>query len=102
MENGTEVKQQAYADDVCLISSSKDDINGLLRIIHEFSEWSGLSLNIRQCGCLSMINSSARGRYVEPFSPELVANSSLRCCGRTPTATWVLKWGGRDRGRQRS
>ena len=40
-----------------------------LQRVHEFSFWSGLHLNVSKCDCLSMINSSSRGRYIESFSP---------------------------------
>ena len=70
MENGSRLKQLTYADDLCAVATSKDEISAILSIVEEFCAWSGLSLNVGKCGCLSLINSSSRGRYVEPFSPE--------------------------------
>ena len=68
-QNGSCVKQLAYADDLCLIAKTKDEITSLLEIVTAFSDWSGLRMNVAKCGCLSMINSSSRGRYVESFAP---------------------------------
>ncbi len=65
--NGSTIKQLAYADDRCLTETSKQAVSTSLQLVHEFSVWSGLHLNVSKCGCLSMINS--RGRYVESFSP---------------------------------
>ncbi len=69
LDNGTTIRQLAYADDVCLFGSSQEDISRMLSIVHEFGVWSGLKLNVQKCGCLSVINNSSRGRYVEAFSP---------------------------------
>ena len=57
MENGSRLKQLAYADDLCVVATSKEEITSLLAVIEEFCAWSGLSLNVRKCGCLSLINS---------------------------------------------
>ena len=70
LENGSAGKQLVYADDISILSSSKEEIQDTLRLVKEFTDWSSLAINVRKCGCLSMINSSSRGRYVEPFSPE--------------------------------
>ena len=67
--NGATVKQLAYADDLCLIAKSKDEITNLLKVVSIFSSWSGLKMNAAKCGCLSINNSSSRRRYVESFSP---------------------------------
>ena len=68
LDNGTTIRQLAYADDVCLFGSSQEDISCMLSIVHEFGVWSGLKLNVQKCGCLSVINNSSRGRYVWVFS----------------------------------
>ena len=57
MENGSRLKQLAYADDLCVVATSKEEITSLLAVIEEFCAWSGLSLNVGKCGCLSLINS---------------------------------------------
>ncbi len=54
-----------YADDLCLIAKTKEEIANLLEMVSVFSTWSGMA----KYGCLSMINSSSRGRYMESFSP---------------------------------
>ena len=97
LENGSTVKQLVFADDISLVTPSKAELEGMLLIVHQFCEWSGLSLNVRKCGCLSIINSSARGRYVEPFSP---------CFGDQciPALRWedTYRYLGVEVGRQRS
>ena len=94
LESGTTVKQLVFADDLCLVATTKSDIEGQLALVKEFCDWSGLSLNIRKCGCLSAINSSSRGRYVEPFSPAF-GDSTIPA--QTLTSTWDYKWEGQDR-----
>ena len=69
MDNGTTIKQLAFADDLCVIATSNEDVQNALNVIRDFSSWTGLRLNTRKCGCLSAINSSSKGRYVEPISP---------------------------------
>ena len=97
MSSGVAIKQLAYADDICVTSSSRAEMSSLLEVIREFSEWSGLPLNIRKCGCLSMINSSSRGRYVETFSPKLGDQ-------HIPALSWedTYRYLGVDVGRPRS
>ncbi len=68
LDNGTTIRQLAYADDVCLFGSSQEDVSRMLSIVHTFGVWSGLKLNVQKFGCLSVINNSSRGRYAE-FSP---------------------------------
>ena len=65
---GARVRCLAYADDLCLIGQSKEDINDMLRVTNLFFNWAGLELNPSKCGALSMIN-SRRLKYVEPFEP---------------------------------
>ena len=68
-ENGSCVGQLAYADDLCLVAETKEELEEWMEVVTEFTGWSHLSLNVGKCGCLSMINRGSRGRYVEPFSP---------------------------------
>ena len=82
LENDSTIQQMAYADDLCLVATTKEEIESSLAVISAFSRWSGLSLNAQKCGCLSVINSTSRGRYVEPFSPSY--------CDETIPA---LEWG---------
>ena len=68
--NGTKVKVLAYADDICVIGKSKDEIEEMLETIYKYTQWAGLHFNLVKCGCLSMINHSTR-KYVDKFQPRL-------------------------------
>ena len=59
----------AYADDLCLISDSKEGLQRQLDAVTQFTSWASLDFNINKCGCLSVMNNSSRGCYIEPFSP---------------------------------
>ena len=58
----------AYADDLCLIGTTKDGINHMLETTANFLKWAGFQLNPPKCGSLSMINK--KKRYVESFEPD--------------------------------
>ena len=62
--NGTKVKVLAYADDICVIGKSKDEIEKMLETIYKYTQWAGLHFNPVKCGCLSMINHNTR-KYVD-------------------------------------
>lgn len=68
--NGTRVGVLAYADDICIIGRSKDDINSMLEKIYAYTEWAGLKFNTAKCGCLSVINHGSK-KYVGKFEPRL-------------------------------
>ena len=85
MDNGTTIKQLAFFGDLCTIAASKEDVQNILNVIQDFSSWTGLRLNAWKCGCCSSINSSSRGRYVEPFSP-LYSDDAI------PTLQWEDKY----------
>ena len=78
---GATVSSLAYADDLCLIGTTKDGINHMLGTTANFLKWAGLQLNLSKCASLSMINDRKR-KYVEPFQPDIGE-------GRTIPA---LKW----------
>ena len=86
----------AYADDLCVIGTTREEISTYLQRLGEFLEWSGMTVNIGKCAALSVINEGPR-KYVESFSPSL-QGSDIR----------ALKWGERYRylgveiGRRRS
>ena len=49
--NGTKVKILAYADDICMIGQSKEEIERILeRMLHEYIQWAGLRFNPAKCG----------------------------------------------------
>ena len=66
---GARVRCLAYADDLCIISPQKAEVNSMLKTILQFFNWAGLELNTSKCGALSMINNRNR-KYVEPFEPQ--------------------------------
>lgn len=70
LPNGSMVRVLAYADDICILSHSKEDIQEMLNKINDFAKWAGLNFNPAKCGALSMINNSNR-KYVEHFQPKL-------------------------------
>ena len=69
LSNDTSVSTLGYADDICMVGKTKDDIQKALHLFMEFAEWACLRINPRKCGCLSAINGSKRGCYIEPYSP---------------------------------
>ena len=48
----------AYADDVCVMASTKEGLQSLLDQCKEFAEWAGLAYNVKKCGSLCLINES--------------------------------------------
>ena len=78
---GATVSSLAYANDLCMIGTTKDSINHMLGTTANFLKWAGLQLNPSKCGSLSMINDRKK-KYVEPFEPDIGE-------GRTIPA---LKW----------
>ena len=71
LSNGASVSSLAYADDL-LISDSKEALQRQLDAVTQFTSWASLAFNINKCGCLSVMNNSPRGRYIEPFSPRML------------------------------
>ena len=68
--NGAKAKILAYADDICVIGRSKEEIERILEKVHNYTQWAGLKFNPIKCGCLSMINRGSR-KYVDNFQPLL-------------------------------
>ena len=58
--NATKVNILAYADDICAIGKTKEEIERMLKRLYEFTQWAGLHFNPAKCGCLSMINHNSR------------------------------------------
>ena len=79
------VKYLAYADDLCIVASSKDEVSAFISKMEEFMDWAGLSFNVQKCASLSCINSSPH-KYVQSFSP-LIKGKPVR----------ALKWSERYR-----
>ena len=66
----TRVKILAYADDLCIIGTSKEETNHTLQKIRAYIQWAGLRFNPAKSGSLSMINHRSR-KYVDNFQPLL-------------------------------
>jgi len=62
------VRALAYADDLCIIGLSKEDIQHMLDLIYTFLQWAGTSINPTKCGALSMVNRGGR-KFVDKFQP---------------------------------
>jgi hypothetical protein len=46
-----------YADDETLVTNSVEDMISLLSIVQQFSEWSGIKLNVGKCKVTAYIHS---------------------------------------------
>ncbi len=94
-QGGATVRALAYADDLCIIRTSKQGINHMLSLIYRFFQWAGLSINPSKCAVLSTINRNNR-KYVEPFQPTMGPDL-------IPALKWVdhYKYLGVQMGRQR-
>ena len=72
--SGVKIRYLAYADDLCIVSHSKEDISSFIDCILEFTNWAGLPFRADKCAALSCINHTTR-KYVESFSPGLNGDS---------------------------
>ena len=68
--DGASVNILAYADDICVIAKSKEEMERMLNKIHRFAKWANLKFNPNKSGCLSMINHGSR-KYVDKYRPKL-------------------------------
>ena len=65
----------AYADDICVVDSTKTELQGLLDQCCEFAQWAGLVFNARKCGSLCLVNETPLVHVDHLFSPLLGAES---------------------------
>ena len=68
---GHKLNNLAYADDVCLVASSKPELQGLLDQCEEFATWAGFVFNTRKCGSLCLVNQSSSIYIEHLFTPHL-------------------------------
>ena len=61
----------AYADNVCVMASTKVELQGLLNQCLEFAEWAGLTFNVKKCGSLCLVNEASRIYADQLFTPLL-------------------------------
>eukprot|EP00731_Ephydatia_muelleri_P013959 Em0007g1269a len=66
---GYKMNSLAYADDICLAASSKEETQHLLDQCMEYVKWAGFAFNTKKCGSLCLM-------------------SSLHSHGRTGTSIW--------------
>lgn len=94
-EDGKKIQYLAYADDLCIASQSKTEIEDMINKMEEFTNWAQLKFNAAKCSSLSAIN-SRRHKYVESYSPTL-NNESI------PALKWEdrYKYLGTEFGRSR-
>ena len=64
-----EVTILAYADDLCLVTETSQQLQALLHMTHEYAGWAGLTFKPTKCATLSL-NNRAQRHYVEstPFT----------------------------------
>jgi hypothetical protein len=53
---GLKLASKWYADDSTLVTNSVDDMISLLAIVQEFSDWSGIHLNVGKCKITAYIH----------------------------------------------
>ena len=54
---GFKLASKWYADDGTLVTNSVEDLMLLLSIVQQFSEWSGIHLNVGKCKVTAYIHS---------------------------------------------
>ena len=96
LRGGTRVRCLAYADDLCIIGATKDDINDSLKHISDFFKWAGLRLNPTKCASLSMIN-NRKHRYIEEFAPSIDQDNSIPALKWEDTYKYLGVYLGRER-----
>ena len=65
------VNALAYADDVCVAASTKEEVQDLLDRCTVFGDWAGFRFNARKCGSLCMVNQTPRIYVDDLFQPRL-------------------------------
>ena len=61
----------AYADDVCVVASSKEGAQGLLDRCAAFGDWAGFRFNAKKCGSLCLVNQTPHIYVDDLFTPRL-------------------------------
>ena len=79
---GYNINTLVYANDVCVIASSKMEMQSLLDQCAEFGDWSGFRFNVKKCGSMCMVNQAPRINVDCLFTPHLGGDI-------IPTLTWA-------------
>ena len=56
---GYKMNSLAYADDICLAASSKEETQHLLDRCMEYVKWAGFAFNTKKCGSLCLVNQAS-------------------------------------------
>ena len=78
---GYTINSLAYANDVCVVASSKPELQGLLDQCQAFTTWAGLEFNAKKCGSLCMVNEAPRLHVDHLYLPHLSTEA-------IPALTW--------------
>ena len=60
---GYTINPLAYADDVCVLVTSKTDLQGILDRSKEYADWAGLAFNANKCRSLCQVNHTSHHLY---------------------------------------
>ena len=71
---GYNINALAYADDVCVLATSKTDLQGILDRCKEFADWAGLVFNANKSSSLCLVNHTSRLYADHLYSPRLGTN----------------------------
>ena len=63
----------AYADDLCVLSSSRSLMQRMLDRAHQAGSWAGLTFNTRKCASLTILRGQGTRQRAVPFKPKLGA-----------------------------
>jgi hypothetical protein len=94
-----EVKIQAYADDIILVSSESDSIQSMLGTLEEFTHWSRMEVNTSKCAMASYLLDSSHHRcslrdnltFGGNEIPNLTMGQSLKYLGTAVAARRSVK-----------
>ena len=65
------IKSLAYADDLCILATSRTTTQKMLDQAHLASRWAGLSFNARKCATLTIVRSQGSRQRAVHFEPTL-------------------------------
>eukprot|EP00731_Ephydatia_muelleri_P013729 Em0007g1039a len=69
---GHSINSLAFADNICIIESSKEGIQSLLDRCKEFADWVDLTFNVKKCGSLCLVN-EAEQETSSPYRAQSVS-----------------------------
>eukprot|EP00731_Ephydatia_muelleri_P013812 Em0007g1122a len=61
----------AYADDLCVLSSSRTLMQQMMDRAHQAGSWAGLTFNTKKCASLTILRGQGRRQRAVPFQPNL-------------------------------